>query len=56
MAIGKILKYGIKAVKAARKAKRSKNLDARMKEIYTLRDKADIKKFGVTDPKINEPH
>ncbi len=52
MAIGKILKYGIKAVKAARKAKASKDLDARIRKIHLQRDKNDIKRFGVKDPRI----
>ena len=52
MAIGKILSLGVKALKASRKAKASKNLDARIRGIALQRNKNDMKRFGVTDSRI----
>ena len=52
MAIGRILSLGAKAFKASRKAKASKNLDARIREIALQRNKNDMKRFGVTDSRI----
>lgn len=52
MAIGKIISMGVKALKASRKAKASRDLDARIRQIHLQRDKNDMKRFGVTDPRI----